>query len=40
MVMLGGGVDLDGYAREVGAQYCSDARQALDWLDRHASVAL
>ncbi|MBL8944785.1 MAG: cobalamin-dependent protein [Myxococcales bacterium] len=39
-VMLGGGVDLGGYAREVGAHYCSDAREALDWLDRHASVAL
>jgi MerR family transcriptional regulator, light-induced transcriptional regulator len=39
-VMLGGGVDLGGYAREVGALYCSDARQALDWLDRLASVAL
>lgn len=38
-VMLGGAMDMSSFAEEVGAMYCTSARGALGWLDRHAKVS-
>jgi len=38
-IMLGGAADMTDIAHELGAMYCSSARDAIDWLDHRACGA-